>query len=88
MYQFLCCYFMHIHKNRGRRIALNKSCMYFKDLFPHKVLGSYTKWHPVASILKIAIVTKKKKLRGFGPLANYADRATAGSWRISTNFCG
>jgi hypothetical protein len=31
---------------------------------------------------------KKKKLRGFGPLANYADRATAASWRSSTNFCG
>jgi hypothetical protein len=29
-----------------------------------------------------------KKLRGFGPLANYADRATAASWRSSTNFCG
>jgi hypothetical protein len=30
----------------------------------------------------------KKNLRGFGPLANYADRATAASWRSSTNFCG
>jgi hypothetical protein len=30
----------------------------------------------------------KKKLRGFGPLANYSDRATAASWRSSTNFCG
>jgi hypothetical protein len=30
----------------------------------------------------------KKKLRGFGPLANYADRATAASWRSSTNLCG
>jgi hypothetical protein len=30
----------------------------------------------------------KKELRGFGPLANYADRATAASWRSSTNFCG
>jgi hypothetical protein len=29
-----------------------------------------------------------KKLRGFGPLANYADRATAASWRSSSNFCG
>jgi hypothetical protein len=28
------------------------------------------------------------KLRGFGPLANYADRATAASWRSSANFCG
>jgi hypothetical protein len=31
---------------------------------------------------------KKKKLRGFGPLTNHADRATAASWRSSTNFCG
>jgi hypothetical protein len=30
----------------------------------------------------------KKNLRAFGPLANYADRATAASWRSSTNFCG
>jgi hypothetical protein len=30
---------------------------------------------------------KKKNLRGFGPLANYADRATAASWRSSANFC-
>jgi hypothetical protein len=29
----------------------------------------------------------KKNLRGFDPLANYADRATAASWRSSTNFC-
>jgi hypothetical protein len=28
------------------------------------------------------------KLRGFGPLANYADRATAACWRSSANFCG
>jgi hypothetical protein len=26
------------------------------------------------------------KLRGFGPLANYADRATAACWRSSANF--
>jgi hypothetical protein len=31
---------------------------------------------------------RTQKLRGFGPLANYADRATAASWRSSTNFCG
>jgi hypothetical protein len=28
------------------------------------------------------------KLRGFGPLANYAYRATAACWRSSANFCG
>jgi hypothetical protein len=31
---------------------------------------------------------EKKKIRGFGPLANYADRATAACWRSSANFCG
>jgi hypothetical protein len=31
---------------------------------------------------------KTQQLRGFGPLANYADRATAASWQSSTNFCG
>jgi hypothetical protein len=34
------------------------------------------------------IVNNEKKVRGFGPLANYADRATAASWRSTTNFCG
>jgi hypothetical protein len=29
-----------------------------------------------------------KKLRGFRPRANYADRATATCWRSSANFCG
>jgi hypothetical protein len=31
---------------------------------------------------------EKKILRGFGPLANYADRATAACWRSSAIFCG
>jgi hypothetical protein len=29
---------------------------------------------------------KKKNLPGFGPLANYADRAAAACWRSSANF--
>jgi hypothetical protein len=29
-----------------------------------------------------------KKLRGLGPLANYADRANGSCWRSSANFCG
>jgi hypothetical protein len=36
----------------------------------------------------IIMIIKNLKLRGFGPLANYANRATAASWRSSTNFCG
>jgi hypothetical protein len=30
----------------------------------------------------------KTKLPGFGPRANYTDRANAVCWRSSTNFCG
>jgi hypothetical protein len=30
----------------------------------------------------------KKTLRGFDPLANYADRATAACWRSNANFYG
>jgi hypothetical protein len=47
-----------------------------------------------AALLKCEVVAftseteNKKKLRGFGPLENYADPATAASWRSSTNFCG
>jgi hypothetical protein len=34
----------------------------------------------------IASIERKKKLRGFGPRANYADRATATCWGSSANF--
>jgi hypothetical protein len=40
------------------------------------------------TMLLVKLNTKKKNLRGFGPLANYADRATAACWRSSANFCG
>jgi hypothetical protein len=33
-------------------------------------------------------LNEKKNLGGFGPLAKYADRATADCWRSSANFCG
>jgi hypothetical protein len=45
----------------------------------------------VRHVEKISTFTDKsiiKKLCGFGLLANHADRATAASWRSSTNFCG
>jgi hypothetical protein len=38
--------------------------------------------------LELLAQRKKKRLRGFGPVANYADRATAACWRSSANFCG
>jgi hypothetical protein len=41
-----------------------------------------------SSLFRLLNFKKNFKLRGFGPLANYADRATADSWRGSTNFCG
>jgi hypothetical protein len=34
------------------------------------------------------LIDTLKKLRGFGPRANYTDRATAACWRNSANFCG
>jgi hypothetical protein len=59
--------------------------------------GTYQDTNTIQSIRKSAhYVTnenrkiqtkKKKKLRGLGPRANYADRATAASWRSSANFC-
>jgi hypothetical protein len=33
-------------------------------------------------------VTFNHKPRGFGPQANYADRAAAACWRSSAKFCG
>jgi hypothetical protein len=33
-------------------------------------------------------ISVRRKLRGFGPRANYADRATAACSRSSANFCG
>jgi hypothetical protein len=39
----------------------------------------------IASSLRV-ILTYKKNLRDFGPLVNYADRATAACWS-SANFC-
>jgi hypothetical protein len=41
---------------------------------------------PLSSGVQTEIL--KKKLLGFGPLANYADRTTAACWRSSANFCG
>jgi hypothetical protein len=48
-------------------------------------------WEVLGSNLGRLLLAKKNKLKklcGFGPLANYADRATAASWRSSANFCG
>jgi hypothetical protein len=39
--------------------------------------------------LQSFLYTKTKlNSAAFGPRANYADRATAASWRSSANFCG
>jgi hypothetical protein len=56
---------------------------------PEQRPGSETNNHRGAALAALSPgYTRKKKLRGFGPLAKYADRATAASWRSSTNFCG
>jgi hypothetical protein len=41
-----------------------------------------------AVFLNLGNANNKTKLRGFGPRANYADRATSACWRGSANFCG
>jgi hypothetical protein len=43
---------------------------------------AYTDWE------KQYAAKSKTKLCGFGPRANYADRATAVCWSSSANFCG
>jgi hypothetical protein len=50
-----------------------------------EMLNAMNRWHDYCCCFCFC---KLKKLRGFGSLANYADRATAASWRSSTNFCG
>jgi hypothetical protein len=40
------------------------------------------------SIILTTVKVIPKKLRGFGPIANYADQATAACWRSSDNFGG
>jgi hypothetical protein len=39
-------------------------------------------------LLATPLNIKGGKTSWFGPLANYADRATAACWRSSANFCG
>jgi hypothetical protein len=46
----------------------------FKDVYIS------TGWFDCFKTFYIAQVPKKTKLRGFGPRANYADRATAACW--------
>jgi hypothetical protein len=58
---------------------------------PALVLFSEHVWHPSCtnfSAVEMLHNLKKKNLRGFGPLANYADWTTAASWRSSANFWG
>jgi hypothetical protein len=48
------------------------------------ILESEFGWGNLSIIRRLAV----EELRGFGPLANYADRVTAACWRSSANFCG
>jgi hypothetical protein len=69
-----CCSTLYksCHQNSRQTINMKLANKSFENLTRFKYLGT----------------TVKKKLRGFGLLANYPDRATAASWRSSTNFCG
>jgi hypothetical protein len=49
-------------------------------LWADPTFGDSYKW-PLRFVVKT-----ETKLRGFGPIANYADRATAARWRSSANF--
>jgi hypothetical protein len=53
-----------------------------------RMLSSSTDSHRVESFSKqnkFTVIYKNKKLSGFGPQANYADRAAAACWRSSAN---
>jgi hypothetical protein len=78
---YVSCQLLSVHKIwRCRVCTLGKLGQYWmqgkgkrQEITPHFLVHNY--------------FSIKKNLRGFGPLANYADRAAADSWR-STNFCG
>jgi hypothetical protein len=60
-----------------------------QEIFPLGSLKLIETWAHILSIISLSSsIYKKKKLRGFGPLANYADRATAACLRSSANFSG
>jgi hypothetical protein len=63
----------------------------YSGIYRCKIYSHYCIWSYSYSLLQEhyeKVIYKKKTLRGFGPLANYADRSTAASWLSSTNFCG
>jgi hypothetical protein len=68
--------------------------IYYRYTLIRRVFKFYFKLTRINSVTNITTEIESKEylqdlnLRGFGPLANYADRATAASWRSSTNFCG
>jgi hypothetical protein len=84
--------------NRKQESFENSYCSCFKINFhiyrilvawkimtePQTKTQSCSYWKDKKRVLHL----KKKHTCGFGPLANYADRATAAYWRSSTNFCG
>jgi hypothetical protein len=53
----------------------------------HLILQDISFWSPdkKTNFHKLKLRTK---LRGFGPRANYTDRATAACWQSTANFCG
>jgi hypothetical protein len=56
--------------------------------FPLPILIPQTSQHSLVIRHSIVSILTKTKLRGFGPRANYGDRATVACWRSSANCCG
>jgi hypothetical protein len=67
--------------------------MYSRRLYCFDISLPSTPWSAklpsgyATDVLYIFLISLKEKLRGFGPLANYVDRATAACWRSEANFC-
>jgi hypothetical protein len=72
--------------SQGLSVFLTTSPFNYSSL--HSVTGMDWNSQSLNEDSAVNLHLKKKPLRGFGPLANYADRATAASWRSSTNCCG
>jgi hypothetical protein len=54
--------------------------LHFVYLILHDTL-ILSKWLKIHYIKNVLYRSVKKKLRGFGPLANYADQATTACWQ-------
>jgi hypothetical protein len=87
---------IHVSEKYASSIFRVKNWLKMRTAFFCKILVSARKstWchNPYNSNLNFGVRFCKngilKKIRGFGPLANYTDRASAACWRSSASFCG